>query len=135
MRFALDTPQLDQTLLWESLAFLAATKMVLLHALHRYHCGWRSEHFSNMKTLVRSSLVASRAASALDCLISSATFANWFFTLRLVVQRGLPAPRIEFFTQLLQMFFSFTLFRSMLYLDVNRLQPECLRQSYRWSTS
>ena len=66
MRFTLDIPQKYQTLFWQSLPFVVATKVVVFYALRSFHGWWRYVHFSDVVSLVRSSAVASLAVIALD---------------------------------------------------------------------
>ena len=66
MRFTLDIPVKYQTLFWQSLPFVVATKVLVFYMLRSFHGWWRHVHFSDVISLVRSAVVASLTMIALD---------------------------------------------------------------------
>jgi len=66
MRFTLDIPVKYQELFWQAAPVIAATKVLVFYLLRSFHGWWRYVHFSDVISLVKSSVVASLSLIAID---------------------------------------------------------------------
>ena len=66
MRFTLDIPAKYQELFWQAAPVIASTKVLVFYLLRSFHGWWRYVHFSDVISLVKSSVVASLGLIAID---------------------------------------------------------------------
>jgi len=66
MRFTLDVPVKYKELFWQAVPVIVATKVLVFYLLRSFHGWWRYVHFSDVISLVKSSVVASLAVIAID---------------------------------------------------------------------
>ncbi len=66
MRFTLQIPEKYLSLFWQAVPVIVATKVIVFYALRSFHGWWRYVHFSDVVSLVKSSVVASLTVIAID---------------------------------------------------------------------
>ncbi len=66
MRFTMDIPVKYQSLFWQGVPVIVATKVIVFYLMRSFHGWWRYVHFSDVISLAKSSAVASLSVIAID---------------------------------------------------------------------